>query len=79
MKDKFTSKAFSEGYLARSIYKLKDIQRKYKIIKQKDKVLDLGAAPGSWSQFAKESGANVTAVDLNKIKTKSLLLISSSF
>ena len=29
MKDKFTKRAFNEGYLARSVYKLKDIQRKY--------------------------------------------------
>lgn len=76
MKDKFTTKAFSEGYLARSIYKLKDIQKRYNIIKQKDKVLDLGAAPGSWSQFARDLGAEVTAIDLNKIETKNIKIIN---
>ncbi len=75
MKDKFTTKAFSEGYLARSIYKLKDIQKKYNLIKEKNKVLDLGAAPGSWSQFAKELGAEVTAVDINKIEAKNTKII----
>tara|TARA_Y100000310_G_scaffold187381_1_gene187417 strand:- start:3941 stop:4498 length:558 start_codon:yes stop_codon:yes gene_type:complete len=75
MRDKFTTKAFSEGYLARSIYKLKDIQKKYHIIKEKDNVLDLGAAPGSWSQFVKELGANVTAVDINKVETKNIKII----
>ena len=75
MKDKFTTKACSEGYLARSIYKLKDIQKRYHIIKEKYKVLDLGAAPGSWSQFAKELGANVTAVDINKIEVKDVKII----
>jgi len=75
MKDKFTEKAFLEGYLARSIYKLKDIQKKYHIIKEKSKVLDLGAAPGSWSQFAKELGAEVTAVDINKIEAKNIKII----
>lgn len=66
--DKFTRKAFSEGYSARSVYKLKDIQRKFKIIKRGDVVLDIGAAPGSWTQFAVELGAEVDAVDLNKVK-----------
>ena len=72
MKDKFTTKAFSEGYLARSIYKLKDIQKRYRIIKQDDRILDLGAAPGSWSQFAKEIGANVTAVDVEQINVEQI-------
>ncbi len=67
-KDKFTRRAFSEGYFARSVYKLKDLQRKFKIIKDGDLVLDLGAAPGSWSQFVEELGAEVDAVDLNKVK-----------
>ena len=67
MKDKFTTKAFSEGYLARSVFKLKYIQKKYKIIKKNYKILDLGASPGSWSQFANEIGAKVTAVDINII------------
>jgi len=77
MIDKFTKKAFSEGYLARSIYKLKDIQLRYNLIKKNDKVLDLGAAPGSWSQFAKEIGAKVTAIDLNEIKVKNIKKIKT--
>jgi 23S rRNA (uridine2552-2'-O)-methyltransferase len=67
-RDKFTRKAFSEGYSARSVYKLKDIQGKFKIIKSGDVVLDIGAAPGSWTQFATELGAEVDAVDLNKVE-----------
>ena len=39
-RDKFTSKAQEEGYLARSVFKLKSIQNRYKIIKEGDKVLD---------------------------------------
>lgn len=72
MKDKFTEKAFSQGYLARSIYKLTDIQKKYRIIKKGNKVLDLGAAPGSWSQYAKNLGAEVTAIDINLIKANGI-------
>jgi len=67
-KDKFTRRALSEGYLARSVYKLKDIQKRFNIIRPGNVVLDLGAAPGSWSQIAVESGAKVDSVDLNKVK-----------
>ena len=52
--DAFQRKARREGYRARSTYKLKDIQKRSKIFKTGDKVLDLGAAPGGWSQVALE-------------------------
>ncbi len=42
--------AKKDGYLARSAYKLEEIQQKYRIIKPTDKILDLGCAPGAWSQ-----------------------------
>ncbi len=67
-RDKFTKRAHAEGYLARSVYKLKDMQKRFKIIRKGDDVLDLGAAPGSWSQVAVELGAEVDSVDLNKVK-----------
>lgn len=66
--DKFTRKAKYEGYFARSVYKLKDIQTKFKVIKAENHVLDLGAAPGSWTQYADELGAKVDAIDVNKVK-----------
>lgn len=76
--DKFTKKAFQEGYNARSVFKLRDIQNKFKIIKEGDKVLDLGASPGSWSQYAKEQGGNVTAIDVNEIKLEGIKKIKGS-
>ncbi len=48
--DRFFRKAKEEGYRARSAYKLLQIQKRFKIIRQGDVVVDLGAAPGSWSQ-----------------------------
>ena len=68
--DHYTQKAKSEGYPARSVYKLKEMQQKYHLIRPGNSVLDLGAAPGSWSLYAselvKESGF-VLALDLQDI------------
>jgi 23S rRNA (uridine2552-2'-O)-methyltransferase len=50
VKDSFYNKAKKEGFRARSAYKLKEIQDKYRLIKKGDKVLDLGCAPGSFLQ-----------------------------
>ncbi|MBR1613986.1 MAG: RlmE family RNA methyltransferase [Treponema sp.] len=49
--DYWSRKAFSEGYPARSVYKLKEIDEKFGMIKKGYSVLDLGAAPGSWTTF----------------------------
>ena len=50
--DEFVKKAQQEGYRSRAVYKLKEIQEKDRIIQPCMKVLDLGAAPGGWSQYA---------------------------
>jgi len=68
--DAFQRKARREGYRARSTYKLKDIQNKRKIFKSGDIVLDLGAAPGGWSQVALEfigEEGRLIGVDLQHI------------
>lgn len=67
----YTRKAKEEGYPARSVYKLKEIDEKYKIFKPGDFVLDLGCAPGSWLKYISgRIGGNGKAfgVDLNEIK-----------
>src|SRR5690606_27845715 len=50
--DPYVKKAQKDGYRARAAYKLLEMQEKYKIIKPGMTVVDLGAAPGSWSQIA---------------------------
>lgn len=52
--DYFFKKARAENYRARSVYKLQEIQEKLRIMKAGDQVVDLGAAPGSWTQYAAE-------------------------
>ncbi len=49
--DFYTQKAKKEGYMARSVYKLEEIQNKTKLITPGDTVLDIGASPGSWTQY----------------------------
>ncbi len=49
--DVYVKKAKSEGFRARSTYKLTEINERYKIIKPTMVVVDLGAAPGGWSQY----------------------------
>jgi 23S rRNA (uridine2552-2'-O)-methyltransferase len=49
--DHWQLKARNEGYPARSVYKLKEIDEKFGIFKLAARVLDLGAAPGSWSLY----------------------------
>lgn len=53
-KDYFYKKAKKENYAARSIFKLEEIDRRIHLIRLGDQILDLGAAPGSWSQYASE-------------------------
>lgn len=71
-KDEFyTRKSKKEGYPARSVYKLKDIDEKYKILKKGDIVLDLGSAPGSWTLYiSRKVGreGRVLAIDLEGLK-----------
>ena len=68
----FTIKARKEGYPARSVYKLQEIDRKYRIIQKGDNVLDLGSAPGSWLLYASKMAGDkgsVVGIDIEKIKT----------
>ena len=68
--DFWSRKAFSEGYPARSVYKLKEMDEKFGLIHKSSRVLDLGAAPGSWTTFvlrALEGNGHVTAIDLSPL------------
>jgi 23S rRNA (uridine2552-2'-O)-methyltransferase len=53
-KDPFRTRAKDEGYPARSVYKLKEIQEKYKLILPGHRILDLGCHPGSWLKFCSQ-------------------------
>jgi len=71
VQDHYFRKAKKQHYLARAVYKLEEIQRKYKILRVGYRVLDLGAAPGSWIQLARgvvgHSGI-IVGIDLKPIE-----------
>ncbi|MFP4343872.1 MAG: RlmE family RNA methyltransferase [Anaerolineales bacterium] len=69
--DKYFKQAKAEGYRARSAYKLLQIQDKFNLIHKGDVVVDLGAAPGSWSQVAARlvgKKGRVVALDLQPLE-----------
>ena len=66
--DRFTQRAKAEGYAARSVYKLEEIQRRFKLLRQGQRVVDLGCFPGSWSRYALQrigSRGTLVGVDLS--------------
>ncbi len=67
--DPFTQKARRENYEARSVYKLQEIHKKDGILAGAKLILDLGAAPGSWTQYCLEvaPSATVFAIDLSPL------------
>lgn len=72
-KDHYFKKAKEQNFAARSVFKLEEIDQKYKILKPGQTVLDLGCSPGSWSQYAsKKVGATgrVLGVDLSPVTVK---------
>ncbi len=69
--DSYTQRAHKEGYPARSVYKLEEINASHRIIKPGDSVLDVGAAPGSWTLYTHreliKGKGRIVAVDLNPL------------
>ncbi|TVR63054.1 MAG: RlmE family RNA methyltransferase [Spirochaetaceae bacterium] len=67
--DHYTRKAKSAGYPARSVFKLEEINDKSRVLRPGNSVLDVGAAPGSWTQYAMKAvgpHGRVVAVDLTR-------------
>jgi 23S rRNA (uridine2552-2'-O)-methyltransferase len=72
-KDHYFKKAKEQNFAARSVFKLEEIDQRFHILKAGQVILDLGASPGSWSQFAsKKIGAagRVLGVDLSPVTVK---------
>ena len=69
--DHYSERAKKERYPARSVFKLKEAQKKFRLIKKDDRVLDLGCSPGSWLLYAAElvgKRGRVVGIDLKAIR-----------
>ena len=69
-KDIFVNKAKIEGYLSRASFKIIEIEKKYRLIKNSKNILELGSAPGGWSQVITDTNpkANVCGFDILDMK-----------
>ncbi len=72
-RDYYFKKAKQDNYPARSVYKLQEMDKAHKLLRQGQRVLDLGACPGSWTLYAAErvgTGGRVLGIDLNMPETR---------
>ena len=69
-RDIFVRRSKVEGYRSRAAYKLIEINEKFKILKNGISLVDLGAAPGSWSQYISRNSKNIKllSIDLKKME-----------
>ena len=81
-RDTYVKQSKIDGYRARSAYKLKEIDEKFKVFKGGMQVIDLGAAPGSWSQYVSKAVKNgkIISIDLKDIELiKGVIQIKGDF
>jgi len=81
-RDLYVKQSKIQGYRSRAVYKLQEINEKFNILKNGISVVDLGSAPGSWSQFISRNFKNlkIVAIDLNEIeKIENIYQIKGDF
>ena len=69
-RDKYVRQSKLEGYRSRAVYKLKELDEKFRIIKNNLGILDIGSAPGSWTQYLSEKskGSKIMSIDLKEVE-----------
>ena len=81
-RDTYVRQSKVDGYRARSAYKLIEINEKFKIFKGGMSVIDIGAAPGSWSQYVSKTVKNgrIISIDLKDMENiKNTIQIKGDF
>lgn len=64
LNDPYVHLARQQGWRARSVFKLQELDERFGLLRRGSRVIELGAAPGSWTQYAVRRGSDVVAVDL---------------
>src|SRR4051812_17945201 len=64
LNDPYVAAAKQQGWRSRAAFKLLELDERFHLIKRGARVVDLGAAPGGWTQVAARRGATVVALDL---------------
>jgi len=69
-RDIYIKQSKIEGYRSRAVYKLEEINKKFKILKNGINIVDLGAAPGSWTQFISRNFKNskIVSIDIKEME-----------
>ena len=77
-RDIYVRQSKIEGFRSRAVYKLKEINQKFKILKNGQSILDLGGAPGSWSQYLSKNlkNAKLLTIDLLEIEQGEVTVLS---
>ena len=81
-RDIYVKQSKIEGYRSRAVYKLQEINQKFKILRNGTNIVDLGAAPGSWSQFVSRNFTNmkIVSIDLKEMeKIENIYQIKGDF
>ena len=69
-KDRYVKMSISSGFRSRAFHKLQEIDEKYKIIKSSNTIIDLGASPGSWSEYVIRNYKSKNLIAVDKIVMK---------
>jgi len=79
--DSLVIKAKKEGFRSRAVFKLEEVNKKINFLKTNQNIIDLGSAPGSWSQYLSKKGfKNILAVDVIKMEDlKEVIFIHGDF
>jgi len=80
--DIYVRKSKVDGYRSRAVYKLEEIDQKFKIFQNSHTIIDLGSAPGSWSQYVSRKVRNnkIVSIDLNEMdKIENVIQIKGDF
>ena len=81
-RDQFFKKSKTLGYRSRSAFKLIELNEKYRFIKRNNKLLDIGAYPGGWSQVSSKiiSSGKILSIDIKKMdELKNVSFLQSDF